>query len=554
MGTTGVSGTIETSHERETSRLRRARTGVLADRRLRLAALAGVGWLLLYALATKLTSGHPADQQALGNVVFPLPLALSTFLTVLAARRAVGRRRRFWSLLVAANGLWLGSEVVWSAYTYLQGHEPPFPSVVDGLYLVSYVPVPIAVLIGFGSASGRRRVGGVLDAAVAGLGLGAIGWLLLVKPQMGAGISVASLTAIAYPVLDVVVIITFVSVGLAGHRQVAPSVWLVGTAYATAALTDVVYTYLNASESYVSGNWLDLGWQLVAVLLCLAALCALRHDEGDGQVAMVGKDLAITPVLTGVVGALAVVTLEGARHGVPVTSMVIAGLVVSGLVVRFMVSVADTRQVALRLDASLREQERLAVTDGLTRLYNRRFFEEVLGLEAERATREDGALALVVLDLDHFKRVNDTHGHQSGDAVLVEVAARLQALLRGSDILARYGGEEFVIILPGADVATALEIAERCRRAVCTEPIALHSGSIVITGSFGVACLPGDTADIDTLIRYADRAMYAAKEAGRNRVASRVGAAALPPPGGQRPPLSEPQPQSEPRATVTASQ
>jgi two-component system, cell cycle response regulator len=391
------------------------------------------------------------------------------------------------------------------------------------VYLLCYLPVPVAVLIGFGAASGRRRVRGVLDAAVAGVGLGALGWQLLIAPQVGDGMSLAALTAIAYPVMDVVVVVTLVSVAFAGHRQVAPSMWLVGAAFSASALTDAGYTYLSSLHSYVSGDWLDLGWQAEAVLLCLAGLCALRHDEGEGQVAVVGKDLAMAPVLVGVLGGVAVVAVDGVRRGMPVMSMAVAGLVVSGLVVRFMLSVADTRRVALRLDAALREQERLAVTDGLTGLYNRRFFEEVLVLEADRAIREDGLLALLVMDLDHFKAVNDSHGHRSGDAVLVEVAARLRRALRGSDVLARYGGEEFVMILPGADAETARQIAERCRAALATEAIGLHSGArISVTGSFGVACLPADTRDTDTLIRHADRAMYAAKDAGRNRVVTQA--------------------------------
>jgi diguanylate cyclase (GGDEF)-like protein len=203
-------------------------------------------------------------------------------------------------------------------------------------------------------------------------------------------------------------------------------------------------------------------------------------------------------------------------------SLVVAGLVVAGLVVRFVLSVADTRQAAVRLDGALREQQRLAVTDGLTGLYNRRFFEEVLRLEVDRAVRGEGRMALLVCDLDHFKHVNDAHGHQSGDAVLVEAATRLRRALRTTDVLARYGGEEFVVILPDADAETALEVAERCRQALSGEPIRLHSGSwITIGGSFGLAAFsdnPACSRDAGSLIRRADRALYAAKDAGRDRV------------------------------------
>jgi diguanylate cyclase (GGDEF)-like protein len=521
----GPSATIQTSGERETSRLSGTRAAVRADRGLRIAALAGVGWLVLYAIATKAVAERPAAQRLLSNFAYEVPVVLAVVLGLLVAWRATGRRRRFWWLLVASTALWLAADSVWTGYYYLGSEELAFPSVADPLYLVSYALVPVAVMVGFGGVSGQRRARAVLDAAVVGLGLGTIGWQVLIAPQVGDGLSLASLVGIAYPLLDIVILITLVSVALAGHRQVPPSVWLVGAAVLAGAVADTGYTYLTSLNSYVAGEWIDLGWQAQAVLLCLAAFCAWRHDEGDGQVAPLGRDLAMVPVLVGVVTALLLAGVVSLRAGVPLAPLVVAGLVVTGLVVRFLLSVSDTRQVAQRLDVALREQERLAVTDGLTGLYNRRFFEEVLRLETERATRGDGRLALVVVDLDHFKLVNDTHGHQSGDSVLVEVAARLRRALRGSDVLARYGGEEFVMILPGADSETALEIAERCRRALSTDTIRLHSGSrITVTGSFGLACFAGGNSDVDSLIRHADRALYVAKGAGRDRVVTEADA------------------------------
>ena len=515
----GPSATIQTSQERETSRLSATRAAVLADRGLRIAALVGVGWLVLYAIATKAFAERPGAQRLLGDGAYEVPVVLAVVLSLLVLRRATGRRRRFWWLLVASTALSLAADLVWSSYYYLLGEETPFPSVADPLYLAAYMLLPVAVLVGFGGISGRRRARAVLDSAVVGLGLGVIGWQVLVAPQVGDELSSASLVGIAYPLLDIVILVTLVSVALAGHRQVPPSVWLVGASVLVGAVTDAGYTYLTSLNSYVPGEWIDLGWQAQAVLVCLAAFCAWRHDEGDGQVAPLGRDLAMVPVLVGVVTALLLAGVVSVRAGTPLAPLVVAGLVVTGLVVRFLLSVSDTRQVAQRLDVALREQERLAVTDGLTGLYNRRFFEEVLRLETERSTRDNGRLALVVVDLDHFKLVNDTHGHQSGDSVLVEVAARLRRALRGSDVLARYGGEEFVMILPGADSETALEIAERCRRALSTDTIRLHSGSrITVTGSFGLACFADGMSDVDSLIRNADRALYVAKGAGRDRV------------------------------------
>jgi two-component system, cell cycle response regulator len=520
----GIGTRLEVSSEREARRLTEARRAVVTDRRIWAAAAAGAGWLLAYAVATAVTSGNPAGRLFLGDVVYLVPVALATLLSLLAAGRVTGRRRWLWGLLLVSNVLWLAGDLVWAGYDYVLHRQAPVPSVADAFYIGSYLLVPAAVLVGFGGASGQRRARSLLDAVVVALGLGVAGWHLLIAPQLQSDLSLTTLAQIAYPLLGVVIVITLASVALAGHRHVAPSVWLLAAAFTVSALTVISYTYLATMNDYVDGDWLNLGWQAEAVLLCLAAVCALRHQENDGQLTPLGRDLAMVPVLVGVFSALLFAAADGLRHGMSRDLLTVSAAVVIGLVVRFVLSVADTRRAAERLNAALREQERLAVTDGLTGLHNRRFFEEVLRLETERALRGDGRLALLVTDLDHFKHVNDAHGHQSGDAVLVEAGNRLRRALRGSDVLARYGGEEFVTILPDADRETALEIAERCRRALSRAPILLPSGRrVTVTGSFGLALLAPDRdapgpRDAAALLRRADRALYAAKDAGRNRV------------------------------------
>ena len=515
---------LETAEERDERRLSSVRGQVLRDRVLWWAAALGVLWLAGYAVATAATRGSSSGRTILGDLVYLVPVALAAGTSVLVARRATGRRRRLWQILAASNLLWLGGDLVWAGYAFVLRQEAPFPSVADALYLSSYLLVPVAVLVGFAGASGRRRARALLDAAVVSAGLGAAGWQLLIAPQLGGDMSWATATGIAYPALGVVIVVTLVSAGFAGHRHVAPSVWLAAAAFTVSALTDASYTYLASLNDYVTGDWLNLGWQAEAVLLALAGLSALRHQEGDGTVVALGKDLAMVPVLVGVAGALALAAVEGLRHDVDLWVLAVAGLVVSGLVVRYVLSVGDARRTADRLDAALQEQQRLAVTDGLTGLYNRRFCEELLALEVDRARRTGGRLALLVADLDRFKHVNDRHGHQSGDAVLVEAGARLRRAVRSTDVVARYGGEEFVVVLPDTDPETAMDVAERCRRALSEERIRLYDGTwISVTASFGlvtVAARTGDVPGAGDLVRDADRALYAAKSAGRDRVVS----------------------------------
>lgn len=178
------------------------------------------------------------------------------------------------------------------------------------------------------------------------------------------------------------------------------------------------------------------------------------------------------------------------------------------------------RQVAAALqNASLLEEvRRLAVTDDLTGLYNRRSFFEQAEREFRRAQRSRQPLSALILDVDYFKQVNDQYGHLVGDAVLRTVGQRLKKALREADILGRYGGEEFSILLPEADIESAVEVAERLHASVAGEPIETEAGPLSIQMSIGVATLDEHTSSLQTLIKHADQAMYRAKGGGRNRI------------------------------------
>jgi two-component system cell cycle response regulator len=175
-----------------------------------------------------------------------------------------------------------------------------------------------------------------------------------------------------------------------------------------------------------------------------------------------------------------------------------------------------------------REQQRqLAVRDGLTGLYNRRAFGELLvSAIANEDRRAEGRLGLVLLDLDHFKKLNDTYGHPAGDAALRSLARLLNQHLRKGDQAARYGGEEFVVILPGSDEERTLGAAERLRDALQRHRFVFEGARIPLTASLGAAIWPADGREPDALLSASDRALYAAKQSGRNRV---VAASALPP-------------------------
>ena len=178
--------------------------------------------------------------------------------------------------------------------------------------------------------------------------------------------------------------------------------------------------------------------------------------------------------------------------------------------------IIDLQEELVRAREALRRQ---ATRDQLTELWNRTAMFDILTAELTRAKRDSNTVSILMIDLDHFKRVNDTLGHAAGDGVLREAARRMMSCVRSYDSVCRYGGEEFLIILPGCDIAAATLRAEGIRLAVAKDAFQIPEGPLDITCSIGVAASSGaDILDVTELIRKADEALYTAKHNNRNRV------------------------------------
>jgi diguanylate cyclase (GGDEF)-like protein len=243
---------------------------------------------------------------------------------------------------------------------------------------------------------------------------------------------------------------------------------------------------------------------------CLAVRSARRHDEEPGAEPLISCDLchhldgrtSCNPLLVSgeVIGSVLL------AHGDPLSDE--QSLRVRDSVTQAAPVLANLRNLGI---AQLR-----AATDSLTGLPNARAVQDTLRLLVAQASRMLWPLGAVLLDLDHFKDINDTYGHGLGDEVLAGVGVALQSTVRESDFVGRYGGEEFIMLLPDADRETTLQVAERVRKAITG--INVLEGDSAVTASFGVAVFPEDAPDAARLVRNADRAMYRAKANGRNRV------------------------------------
>jgi two-component system, cell cycle response regulator len=173
-----------------------------------------------------------------------------------------------------------------------------------------------------------------------------------------------------------------------------------------------------------------------------------------------------------------------------------------------------------RLRDNMQMSIELAITDGLTGLFNRRYMETHLGTLVDQSAARGKPITVLVLDIDYFKAINDSYGHDAGDDVLREFSLRIRKATRNIDLACRYGGEEFVIVMPETDMAVATAVAERLRRRIATEPFAIQKGArhLEVTISIGIAALSGVGDDAATILKRADQALYRAKRDGRNRV------------------------------------
>jgi signal transduction histidine kinase len=347
--------------------------------------------VLCYAALTALAHGTRA-QHLVGDVLYLVPVAVATMLSFVAAARARGRRRFFWSVLAASNLLWLAGELTWSTYVLVLGRDSPFPSVADLFYVSSYALVPVAVLGGLAIGSFRAGVRRVVDSSAIAAAVGLIGWTLLIGPQLKWGFSLATATGVAYPLLGVLILMLIGSIGVSGLRRAPFSIALVACAFAISALTDAAYTYLAVLHDFVDSKWLNVGWQGEAVLLSVAAFAALR-DEPE-PVADNRRDYGLPLVLAGGVAAVAIVAVSSYRNNLSTGALVLGAYAVGAVLVRLFLASRENDGLAHKLETSLAAEEELVAT---LRLQNERLAEQADVLaetlnERERAENERRAL------------------------------------------------------------------------------------------------------------------------------------------------------------------
>jgi diguanylate cyclase (GGDEF)-like protein len=417
--------------------------------------------------------------------------------------------RRFLLFLAASSAACVAADVIFY-FQALAFDEVPYPGLADVFYLIAYPTMAIGLLIVI-----RRRTPGwdgasAIDAGIVAVGVGYLVFEFIIAPTWtSSGRDLAAFVSVGYPVGDLMLIMVGARLMLgAGPRSA--SLRLIGGYLGLVLIADLLYSIQSINGTYQVANFLDAFWMASGFVLAAGVL----HPSAPK---LVSNSNAATPDATA--GRLVVLAVAAMIAPTSILVQVARGTEPQVVVAAAVCNVVFLL-VLVRMTGLVRAQRLAAITDGLTGLRTRRYFEEALGNEGARAGRYGQPLSILLLDVDHFKKVNDTYGHNGGDRVLVEVTHRLRELIRPGDVVARYGGEEFAVLLPNTGPGQAWEIAERIRRGVSAAPIAVAEGRLCrVTVSVGTAGMPA-VASTDELVLAADRALYAAKNAGRDRVAA----------------------------------
>jgi len=465
--------------------------------------LAGFALVVVYYLTPVNADGFPA------RVVLYSLLSGSAAVAV-GVGAARGRRgdRLPWVLIAVSQATYFTADAVFYVSHYTLGITA-FPSWADVFYLGHYLPAALGLLLLIRRRAPGRDLPGLLDAGTLAVVAAMLSWVYLIGPQSRRDAPVlVELASVGYPVMDLVLLT--VALGLLLGAGARPKAFFLLVGWLALILTaDTIYVAQQVTGTYAAGNYLDAIWLTGNLLLGASALHPTMGRVSERAQVHEGPLNPIRIALLSGVALLAPAVLlaqyfSGALRDIPVVAGACALL--------FLLTIT-------RLAILVSDQRRLAITDVLTGLHTRRFFEAQLPLEMARARRSAGSVAVLIVDVDHFKSINDRYGHPAGDGVLVEIAARLRSTVRGGEVLVRYGGEEFALIVPNAELDSLAVLADRLREQVASAPIVVTQQRwVAVTVSIGTARYPTHGTSPAELVAIADRALYSAKAAGRDRV------------------------------------
>jgi diguanylate cyclase (GGDEF)-like protein len=479
---------------------------------------AAITMLVAYGLWQVFRWGGRQHQALIGDLAFfPVNGAAALWAWRVSLREDLGAPTcRAWRLLSVALWLFLLGDMLQLVYEVVL-HERAYPTWSDAAYLSFYV-VALAGILSFPSRRRTRqeRFRLLLDMGTVFVGGVTLIWYVALGPTVavGAPFDLADLVTFAYPVGDLLLLFGTLSLLWRGvPRLSVVSLRIVSGGLLVFIAADITYDYITVNSTYLGGDPVDTLWIVALVILFVAAGYQLRVRPA-GEFALPSRPPVTRPNILpflAVAASYLLLTIVGLNN---VSFDPLGGILLGAVVLTVLVSV--------RQFAALRDNNRLAARyrdlasiDGVTGLYNRRHFIDVAEGAFAHARWFGQPLVALMIDVDHFKEINDVYGHAVGDRVLADLAQSCREHVRPDDVVGRYGGDEFVIIIAGTTSARAAEVAARLTGAP-TRVTAGDGTRVPFTVSIGVA-ESGDCHDLASLLARADQTMYEAKRTGAGR-------------------------------------
>jgi diguanylate cyclase (GGDEF)-like protein len=469
-------------------------------------------------------------------LLLALPILLPKSLREQARGRFPNRWLHWWMptgsvvpLLLACSTLsYIIGQITWTMNENVLHVADLFPSWADVGYLASYPLMLLAILFlprERRSPVNRPRI--IFDAVIAMIGVVTFSWYFVLGPTImhGNDDMLGRLVGVMYPLCNLLLILCLILLTVRNNQhKMRPVTTLLFMAFVVLTITNTIYNIQQLHDGYLTGSLLDLGWPMGFLLLGLAARGIYLLSQPQPVEQATDNNLAAkqnTPwqilipyAWVPTLGILLFFIWRRGDQSALVLGVVAGGVIVLSLIlIRQVVAVRELHSLYANNDALAAANMQLeiqATHDALTGLPNRCFLQRRLEQEAQIAHKSNVPAALLLLDLDRFKEVNDTLGHTVGDTLLQKIGQRLQSYLRSTDLIARLGGDEFAIVLPATDADGAIQTA-RILIGALDMPVLADGHAFSIGGSIGIALTPERGFDVTTLLRCADVAMYVAK-------------------------------------------
>ena len=468
---------------------------------------ATMGLLLVHVLSVlKFGSAFAGEcisdfiQLSLGLMLVPL--------CWLIARRSAGVEKHYWGLTALAYILWDIAQVLATAHEV--GGSTHFVQLSGFLFDFWFVPIGMALFLDPESDGRLDRlafvdlVQGLLFLVTAYI------YFFMMSAQSQAATDLADELREPYLVVHSVIAVAFLFRAWMAHGAASKFLGRMGGFLMFSCTVDILY-YYGPGQLLRTGDWFDVLWSILLIIPVLMAItwnAQSAQSEEDTKAA--ARSQLVTQAFTLLFPAVVLIMSAQIARQKP-------WLAVFLLVACFVCSSARLLLTQGRLLSTQDALRREATHDGLTSVWNHAGILGILDRELLRAQRTGTFLGVMMIDVDHFKSINDSFGHATGDAVLRGLADEFGVILRSYDSLGRYGGEEFLVVAPGCGLAESHELAERIRAHVETQAITTKNGVVPVTVSIGVTA-SGGSSSAEQLLQEADAALYAAKGSGRNRV------------------------------------